>query len=109
MSDEVKKEYIIPNLGINPVELELYKQFAKELKSSADKKAEILYKERYNLLEMVEHAKDKASREMKNKSEKLIREYEREIKKYNKTLEKSGSKLRVSGGIPDSLFPSTYF
>ena len=109
MSDEVKKEYIIPNLGINPVELELYKQFAKELKSSADKKAETLYKERYNLLEMVEHAKDKAAREMKNKSEKLIREYEREIKKYNNMLAKNGSKLRVSTGVPDSLMPSTYF
>lgn len=109
ISDEVKKEYIIPNLGINPVELELYKQFAKELKSSADKKAETLDKERYNLLEMVKHAKDKASREMKNKSEKLIREYEREIKKYNNMLAKNGSKLRVSTGVPDSLMPSIYF
>ena len=58
---------------------------------------------------MVEHAKYKAAREMKNKSEKLIREYEREIKKYNNMLAKNGSKLRVSTGVPDSLMPSTYF
>ena len=106
MSDEVKKEYIIPNQGLNPIELEVVKQFQQEIQDFTKKYTRELLDLRNNLADLIKEAKKNAINKMEEVNVKVLEKYWDEVKKRNKILTDSGCNYKLSEVVPASLLQS---
>lgn len=110
MDDKVKKEYISNGQGLNPLELEMFKQFNIELNEKATKLSHELADIRKGLVKTVKDVRDKAHEEMESANEKAIAEIDKTINEYNTMLEASGCSLRLSKKTPNGLLTQgSYF
>ena len=106
MDDEVKKEYIIPNQGLNPIELEVVKQFQQEIQDITKKYTRELLDLRNNLAYLIKDAKKNAINKMEEVNVKVLEKYWDEVKKRNKILSDSGCNYQLSEVVPASLLQS---
>ena len=103
MSDEVKKEYISNDKGLNPIESEVIKQLQREMTDIKDATVKEMKDLHQGLLKKLVDTKNKIQEEIVATNNRVVEKYKDEIRKRNKILAESNSNFKLSEEVPEQL------